>query len=207
MWRRASERSDTAVEDTGPVVAGDDPTAPKGKPTPKRRDAELARKASLTGPSDTKSMRKAERERQRTDRERARQAMMAGDPRALPPRDQGPVKLFVRNYVDSRRTISEAFVPVAVLVLVLSLMPNPEVKAAVMLAWIVILLLAVLENLFLIFMLRREIGRKFGADASMRGVSFYALMRNLQIRRLRLPPPQMRPGGKPVKPRNTGKKP
>lgn len=123
---------------------------------------------------------------------------MAGDPRALPARDQGAVKLHARNFIDSRRTISEAFVPVAVIVLVLGMTPNPQVRAIVMLIWMIVLALTVLENGFLLFMLQRSLRGEWPDKSDRRGVAFYTIMRNLQIRRLRIPPPQVRPGGKPV---------
>ena len=66
-----------------------DPKAPKGRPTPSRREAEAARKHQLKIPKDPKAAKKAVRERDREDRARSRAGMMAGDERYLPARDKG----------------------------------------------------------------------------------------------------------------------
>ena len=57
----------------------------------------------------------------------ARAAYMRGDQNALPARDKGPVKKFVRDYVDSKRSIGEYFLPLIMVVLVLTVIPNREV--------------------------------------------------------------------------------
>ncbi|MDP3971744.1 MAG: DUF3043 domain-containing protein, partial [Candidatus Nanopelagicales bacterium] len=150
IWRRSQTAIDSSSGENRPEgedVSAESTTASKGRPTPKRREAELARKEALKGPSDRRSVRKAERERAKQQRARSRQAMMEGDPKALPARDQGPVKQFVRNYIDSRRTLGEAFVPAAIIVLLLGMTPNPEIRATVMLIWMILLVVAVVENL------------------------------------------------------------
>jgi hypothetical protein len=51
--------------------------------------------------------------------------------------------------------------------------------------------LIVLDSVFLVVKLRRGLARTF-PDENTRGVVPYALMRSMQIRRFRLPPPRLR---------------
>ena len=175
--------------------------AGKGRPTPTRKEAEEARRQALKGPADPKQRRKLERERARQQRMAARDALMSGDERALPARDAGPVKRFVRDYVDSRRTLAEYFIIIAVVVLIVGLFRNPTVQVAVSFIWFVMLILLIVDMTILLVRLRNQLAVKFPDPAERKGTMFYAAMRSLQIRRLRLPPPKVRPGGRPVEPK------
>jgi hypothetical protein len=179
------------------------PPAPqgKGRPTPTRKQAEEARKRALKGPSDPKSRRKAEREQARQQRMAAREALMSGDERALPARDAGPAKRYVRDYVDGRRTLAEYFIIIAVVVLIVGLFRNPQVQVAVSFIWFVMLVLLIVDMTILLVRLRNQLAREFPDPADRKGTMFYAAMRSLQIRRLRLPPPRVKPGGRPVEPK------
>lgn len=122
---------------------------------------------------------------------------MRGDERALPPRDQGPVRRFVRDFVDSRRTAAEFFFWIALVVLAGSFVPVAAVRGYVTLFWLAALLLIVVDSTVLSFRLHSELARRF-PDAPRRGTTWYALMRAMQIRRLRLPPPAVKPGERPA---------
>jgi hypothetical protein len=176
-------------------------TQGKGRPTPTRKQAEQARKQALKGPSDPKARRKAEREQARQQRLAAREALMSGDERALPARDAGPAKRYVRDYVDGRRTLAEYFIIIAVVVLIVGLFRNPAVQATVSLIWFVMLVLLIVDMTILLMRLRGKLAKQFPDPADRKGTMFYAAMRALQIRRLRLPPPRVRPGGRPVEPK------
>jgi hypothetical protein len=93
----------------------------KGRPTPKRKEAEAARKVSSLAPASTKAEKARAKEAARAARIAQRAAYLRGDESALPLRDKGPVKKFVRNYVDSRRSIGEYFLPIIFFVLILSI--------------------------------------------------------------------------------------
>jgi hypothetical protein len=75
----------------------------KGRPTPKRKEAESKRKVSSLAPIVSKEQKRAAKALARQDRVAQRAAYMRGDESALPLRDRGPARRFVRNYVDSRR--------------------------------------------------------------------------------------------------------
>lgn len=188
-------------------ATGTDPQAGKGRPTPTRREAEAARRQALKGPADPKARRKAEREQARQQRMAAREALMAGDERALPARDAGPAKRAVRDYVDGRRTLAEYFIPIAVVVLIVGLFRNPQIQVIVSFIWFLMLLLLVVDMTILLVRLNSLLKKQFPDPADRKGTLFYAGMRSLQIRRLRLPPPKVRPGGRPVEPKSKSRQP
>jgi hypothetical protein len=176
-------------------------TGGKGRPTPSRKEAEAARKQSLKLPKDPKAARRAARERDRQARAEQRAALMAGDERALPVRDQGPVRRYTRDFVDSRFTIAEYFIFVALAVLVLGFIPNPTVQFAVSIAWMALIALVAFDELFLLFRLNSSLRQRFPDKTERKGALWYAALRTLQLRRFRLPPPRIRRGGTPEEPR------
>jgi hypothetical protein len=178
-----------------------DPTAPKGRPTPSRKEAEAARKQGLRVPKDPKEARKAERERARVERERSRAGMLAGDERYLPARDQGPARAFARDFVDSRFTVAEYFIFVAIAVLALGFIRQPVVQSWVSLFFFAFTALIVVDTLVLLVMLNRRARQQFPDKSDRRGLSMYAMLRTIQLRRLRLPRPRVRRGGAPIVPK------
>jgi Protein of unknown function (DUF3043) len=162
----------------------------KGVPTPTRAEREAARKRPLI-PNDRKEAAKQARAKQAEARERARIGMAAGDDRYLPARDRGPQKKFVRDYVDARFSIGEVLIPVMFAVILLTLLPDPQVQTIGILALWAFFLVAILDVVILGFILTRKLTAKFGADKVER-VRWYAAMRALQLRPLRLPKPQVK---------------
>ena len=57
------------------------------------------------------------------------QALRAGDERHLPARDRGPVKKYARDLVDARRSVAEFFLPLALLIFVLTIVPGGRAPA------------------------------------------------------------------------------
>lgn len=178
-----------------------DATSAKGRPTPSRREAEAARKQQIKIPKDPKEAKKAARERQRAERTRSRAAMMAGDERHLPVRDQGAARSFTRDFVDSRFTMAEFFIFIAVGVLVLGFIRNPVIQSAVSLAFFAFSALIAVDTAVLLIQLNRRAKKLFPAPADRKGITLYAVLRTLQLRRLRLPPPKVKRGGAPVPPK------
>lgn len=167
----------------------------KGRPTPKRREAERERRKRVRTPRDRKDAYRQARSRAREERTRRRRALTTGDERYLPPRDQGPVKAFARDYVDSRRRGGELFLPGAVLVFALSFFPNPQVQAFGIMLWLLLILFVIIDSFRVVFGIKREVARRFPRE-SPRGLGAYVVMRGLQIRRFRLPPPRVKPGAR-----------
>jgi len=79
----------------------------KGRPTPKRKESEKERVFKRLAPAATKEAKKIQKKQSRLARHAQREAYMRGEESALPPRDRGPVRKFVRDYVDARRSVGE----------------------------------------------------------------------------------------------------
>lgn len=137
------------------------------------------------------------RDRGRQERSAARAALLSGDERGLPARDRGPVRRFARDFIDARRSVAEYFLYLALVVFVVSLSGSPQLQYVGGLLWFVALLLIVADSLLLSRRLRSQLAARFPdevASGGSRGAIRYALLRSLQIRRLRLPPPRVKPG-------------
>lgn len=170
--------------------------AKKGRPTPKRSEAQRDRRARVSVPADPKAARRAAAAKRRADAAKTREALRTGDEKNLPARDRGPVRRFTRDYVDARRSLGEFFLPLALVVVVLGLTPSAAAKNVSILLWPVMMVLVVLDSAVVAFGLRRRLRQRF-PDTDTRGATAYALVRSLQIRRLRAPAPKVKPGQKP----------
>jgi hypothetical protein len=176
-----------------------EPTTGKGRPTPSRKEAEAARKQNLRISSDPKEAKRQAKARAAEERQTARAGLLAGDERYLPARDQGPVRAFVRDFIDSRWAAAELFLPLALIVLVIGLLPYRSIQGYVSMAWMFLTLFIIVDTTLLMFRMRKELKRRWPEESERKGATLYAVMRVLQLRRLRIPPPRVRPGGKPVK--------
>jgi hypothetical protein len=166
----------------------------KNRPTPRRRDQEAARKRPLVV-SDRKQARAQDREKRRAAMTKARQAMITGDESGLPPRDKGPVRRYIRDYVDARRNLAEFMLPVMLVVLALSFLRTSEILLGVTVLTYGILLTAVVDTFLMWRRLRARLVEKFGDEAATtRGNGMYAAMRAFQLRRSRMPRVQVERG-------------
>jgi hypothetical protein len=180
----ASSRADGAADAAG---------GGKGRPTPTRREAEAARKARVRPVVDRREAVRRQRQLARAERAKARQAMATGDERNYLGRDKGPVRAFIRDWVDARRTIAEFFLPIVLLVLLLSFVRNPTVQLFSSALWLATMLLVAIDLTWFGVKLRREIRTRFPDDGG-RGHVFYGIARATQLRKLRMPKPRVRPG-------------
>ena len=167
----------------------------KGRPTPKRKEAESKRKVSSLSPVVTKDQKRAAKLQARQDRTASRAAYLRGDESALPIRDRGAVKRYVRNYVDSRRSTGEYFLPIIFVVLVLTLFPIAAIQLGAIALMYAVLLLAVVDGFFLSRKIRKAVALKFPGTPT-KGLGMYAWLRSTQMRRLRAPHPQVKIGEK-----------
>ncbi|WP_197356308.1 DUF3043 domain-containing protein, partial [Streptomyces clavuligerus] len=170
--------------------------APKGRPTPKRSEAESQRRRAATQPLDRKEAIRRQRDARRADLARQREALASGDERYLPARDRGPVRRFARDFVDSRFCVAEFFLPLAVLILIMSMIQAAQLQNIALLIWLGVIVLIVVDSIGLGLRLRKQLNERF-PDEPKRGAVAYALMRTLQLRRLRLPKPQVKRGERP----------
>ena len=162
--------------------------AKKGRPTPSRKDAESKRKVSTLAPAIGKEAKQREKALARERRVAAREAYLRGDENALPLRDRGPVRRFVRDEVDARRSIGEYFLPIIFVVLLFSVVPNMTVNIIAIVLMYTVLLFAVVDGFFLSRKLKKQIAEKF-PDANPKGLGMYGWLRSTQMRRLRAPKP------------------
>jgi hypothetical protein len=163
----------------------------KGRPTPKRKEAESKRKVSSLAPIVTKDQKRASKALAREDRVAQRAAYLRGDESALPLRDRGPARRFVRNYVDSRRSTGEYFLPTIFVVLVFTLVRNPIIQIGAMVLMYAMLLVAVIDGIFLSRKIRKAVQEQFPGTET-KGLGMYAWLRSTQMRRLRAPHPQVK---------------
>jgi hypothetical protein len=181
----------TPPSTTETTVSGDETAAGKGRPTPTRREKEAARKRPLVT-ADRSEARRIAREQQLVQREKARIGMANGDERYLPMRDRGPQKRFVRDYVDARFSIGELMIPLMLVIIILTFIPSAEVQLFAIVALWGFFVVAILDVVVLGFILTRKVRAKFGDKAEK--VRWYAAMRALQLRLMRLPKPQVKMG-------------
>ena len=167
----------------------------KGRPTPKRKDAQASTKVSSLAPASTKAEKARAKEAARASRIAQRAAYLRGEESALPARDRGPEKKFVRNYIDSRRSIGEFFLPIIGFVLVLSLIPIGAFAVAGIVIMYGVLLFSVIDGYFLSRKIKAEVTQRY-PDKSTKGLGLYGWLRSTQMRRMRAPKPQIKRGDK-----------
>src|SRR3954447_15731585 len=181
-------------EDTVEVVEPEPMPQPssKGRPTPKRRDAERRRKP-VVAPKNRKEASQLQRQRLRDARKSAREGVASGDQRRLAPRDAGPVRQFVRDYVDSHRTIASYFLPVTIVILVLGTNPVRVLQVASQFVMLAMFLALYIDGRRIGRAVVREVESRFPNEPT-RGLKWYAVSRALQFRRLRLPKARVKIG-------------
>lgn len=169
----------------------------KGRPTPKRKDAESARKVSSLAPAHSKEEKARQKSAARAARIAQRAAYLRGDESALPLRDKGPVKKFVRNYVDSRRSIGEYFLPIIGVALLVSWLGNvfPAAPIIGVVLMYTVLFASVIDGIFLTRRIKREVSARFPSE-SVKGLGMYGWLRSTQMRRMRAPKPGVAVGEK-----------
>jgi len=184
-----------AKNPAAPDAAAEVPTGPgKNRPTPSRAEREAARKRPLV--ADTKEARARAKAELATQREKARIGMANGEEKYLPVRDRGPQRRLIRDFVDGGWHAGELLMPLMLIVILLSLLPNTSVVFYGFAAlWLYILF--VIADMIITSMRAKRLARgKFG-DRTEKGLGWYAAMRTVQMRFMRLPKPQVKRGGRP----------
>jgi len=195
LLRRRTPETATSVGGTAAEKASG-----KGRPTPKRRDAEARRRGPVAPAPTTqreaykrsKATKGPKIDRRKANSER-RERMMAGDDRYILPRDRGPAKALARDVVDGRRNIIGLFMPLA-LVVVLSFLV-PALQNIVALAMFAMMLIMAVEGIFLARLVAGRIRERFPEDTtSTLRIGWYSFIRASQLRKLRAPRPRVKPG-------------
>ncbi len=195
--------AETAAVDDAP--ADSVRTAGKGRPTPKRREAETRRRGPAPPPPRTQReaarlarANRPDRTEQRRQSAERRERMAAGDDRYLLPRDRGPVKAYIRDVVDSRPHLMGLFMPLAVVVLISVVLPIPSIAQYLSLFSLIALVTMILEGVILAITVTRATRAKFPDVAiSAFSIGWYSFTRASQIRKLRVPKPRVARGANP----------
>lgn len=174
-----------------------DSVSGKGRPTPKRKEREAANLRPLVG-SDRKVANKDAKAKYNEARDRARIGMANGEEKFLPARDKGPQRRYARDYVDARFSFGELMIPVMLVIIVLTLIDDPQVQLISILALWGFFIIAVLDCIVAGILVGRRLKAKFGEENVQKGYRWYVAMRCLQLRPMRLPKSQVKRGQYPA---------
>ncbi len=172
----------------------------KGKPTPARKQQEMLRKKPVVGNRSPEAKRAAKRALQ-AERAKAREGLANGDERYLTSRDRGPQRKLARDVVDSRFTAGELVLPALFLVIIISSVRTDDavvdlyIQLGTLIAMWGLFATVGLDGYILGKKTQRVIQEKYGENAE-KGLRWYAAMRSIQMRGMRLPKPQVKRGNK-----------
>ncbi len=196
MAKNSAAPASSDAPSEGTTLNGAPAPSGKGRATPSRAEQEAARKRPLV--PDTKEAKARQRAELQAAREKARVGMAAGDPKYLPARDQGPQRKFVRDYVDAGWHLGEAVMPAMVIVILATFIPLRDVQFYSFVALWIFIFFVIGDMILTSIMVTRAVKEKFGADKMEKGLGWYAAMRTVQMRFLRLPKPQVKRGQRPA---------
>jgi hypothetical protein len=205
--RRSAGATDGTAQDSPGAQSPDGPAssetkqprspaeAAKGRPTPKRSEAERKRRQPITGSRAAPAAPRTpeDKAKARSDRARRYEAMKAGEAWALNPRDRGPARALARDYIDSKRRISEYYMYLLVVLLVAVFVRNKAAQTYISPLVLVLVVVILIDAQLIRYRLRRLVSERLPGE-STRGLTMYAVMRALQIRRFRVPAPRVGPG-------------
>jgi hypothetical protein len=188
--RSSAETAPDASADASASVK----TTGKGRPTPRRNDAQGRRPGPPPPPPTTrKEAYRRTRETQAANRGNARRAAARGDESYLPARDRGPARRLVRSIVDSRRNVGSLFLVVAGVAVVGTVAPNPVLRSYASLLLMVFFLMFVVDSVFLSRKIKRTLAERL-PNESTKGTVWYGVSRSTMIRRWRFPKPEAQLG-------------
>ena len=204
--RRSAGATDGTSQDSPGAQSPDSPAevkqprsaaqAAKGRPTPKRSVAERNRRQPITGSRPQAAPRTPEdKAKARTERARKYEAMKQGESWALNPRDRGPVRALARDYIDSKRRISEFYMYILVLLLAAVFLHNKTEQEYISPLVLVLVVIILIDAQLIRRGLVKLVAQRLPGE-STRGLTMYSVMRALQIRRFRMPAPRVQPGDK-----------
>jgi len=185
LFRRKSEESAPTDEPT--KVGG------KGRPTPTRKEAEAAAKARAKVPRTRKEQMQRQRQSKSASSKEVRAAMKAGDERYLLARDKGPVRRFIRDYVDSRFSFVELMIPILIVTMILGYSGSSQLATIGNTLLFGMLLLVVIDLVLLRRRLRKQLAIRF-PDEPLKGTTYYAVTRSLQMKFMRMPKAKVKIG-------------
>ena len=203
--RRSAGATDGTAQDSPGAQSPDDPAdakqarpaeAAKGRPTPKRSEAERGRRQPITGSRPAAAPRTPQdKNRARAERASKYEAMKRGEAWALNPRDRGPARALARDYIDSKRRVSEYYMYILVILVVAVFSRNKTIQTYISPLILVLVFIILVDAQLIRRSLHRLVAERLPGE-STRGLTMYAVFRALQIRRFRVPAPRVQPGAK-----------
>ncbi|MFX0537315.1 DUF3043 domain-containing protein [Ornithinimicrobium sp. Y1847] len=190
LWKKRSEPEDL----TSAYVRESDErarAAGKGRPTPKRKDAEAANRRPIVGAKGTNA--EEQKARRKAERMKAREEMLAGNERYLAPRDKGPGRRFLRDAVDRRWNVGEILLPVMLMILALSFVGTDWARIATMVGAYCLMFFGVMDSWLLWRRTKKRYAEAFGEEPP-KGSALYVVLRSFQMRMSRIPRPQVARG-------------
>ncbi len=169
----------------------------KGRPTPTRKEAEAAAKARAKVPRTRKEIAKAQKAQARgvksESMQTVRKGMKQGDERYLLPRDKGPMRRFVRDYIDHRFSILELMIPLLILTMILGYSGNTTLAGVGNTILFAMLAVAFFDIFILRRRLRAELDVRFPGE-STKGITYYSVTRAIQMKFMRMPKAKVKIG-------------
>ena len=192
LFGKKNEPAELSAANSASAEAEVDPKRPqgKGRPTPKRREAEAANRRPLV--QDTKGKSPEQKAKIRAERARAREGMMRGEEKYLMERDRGPERRFLRDAVDVRWNIGEILLPAMIIILAVSLLPFDWTRTLFLLAYAV-MIFGLLDSWLMWRRTRARFVEAFGREPG-RGSAWYVMLRSFQMRMSRVPRPAVQRG-------------
>jgi hypothetical protein len=178
-------------EDAEPEAVHRNVTAAKGRPTPKRSEAEKRRRQPYSAPADRKAAVAQSRSQGRAERTKRYEAMRRGENWALPTKDRGPVRALARDVVDSRRRVSEYYMYIVGALVVLLFIPS--LRTIVDYVVLAVIFVMLIEAMLLGRQVRKLAAQRFPGERT-KGLTVYSALRAMQIRALRTPKPRVKAG-------------
>lgn len=198
-WNKKKDEAHKPVDDAAEPSdqhKGSTRAAGKGHPTPKRKDAQAQNLHPLV-PADRKASAKAAKARIRAKEDAQYEAMKNGDINNMPKSERLPWRVYIRDYVDARFNIGEFFIPIALVIMIGSMVLSYVIRNAWASIIPMILLYAylaavIIDVAVMWHKLKKKLIDKFGEASVAKGTrsASYAWSRAIQIRRWRLPKPR-----------------
>jgi hypothetical protein len=162
-------------------------TSKKKVPTPTRRAAEQARRERLNPALNPKQAKARERELRMEKRAEATNKV-----------DAEPRRVLLRDYIDARRSISQWAMPIIMVGLAVSMFTanwGPTASSmGLYIVWVLFIIIGV--DVFLTWRgYKKLLAERLPNETSKRLFS-YAMNRMINIRRIRMPKPRVKPGDK-----------
>ncbi len=178
-FNRSKSDSESSSAQSTAQLTPSGTTVGKGRPTPSRKEAEAAARARAKVPRTRKEQAAQQRALKSESSKSLRADLKAG--KILLERDKGPVRGFLRDFVDSRFSFAQLVIPLMIVSLVVPTLVFP------------LFIVLVIDLLVLRYKARKELAIRF-PDAPLKGTTYYTLSRGMQMKFMRMPKPRVKIG-------------